>query len=395
MAKPKDIKYTSAAKNWIKNFIVEAINNRASDIHIEPKKDKLTIRMRIDGIMYIVKQLDIKLHKQITSSIKVASGLDTSNIPMPQDGNMEFSHEGSAYNVRISSFPTIYGDAIVLRLLDRGDSFRDLSELGFDKINLERVKDLISRPYGILLITGPSGSGKTVLLYSILSYLNKTTNNIITIEDPIELRLEDVRQAQVGQYRRFNFATALRSVLRQNPDIVMVGEIRDKETAEIAIQTALTGHLVFSTFHTLDVFAIVTRFIEMGIPQSVIAHTITGVISSRLVRNICQNCKIPYQLNAFESKFLNINTRQKFYKGKGCSLCLDSGYYGRTGLFEVISFDNDIKSAILENKPFSEIKNIIDSKGFKNLNEIALDKVMQGITTVEEVIRVTGSTIQN
>lgn len=386
------------AVDWLDNLLSRAIQLRASDIHIEPTREVLSIRFRIDGSLHLIENIYKGSYETIISRIKVISQLDSIEHRLPQGGHFESNYKNRLFNIRVSTFPVIYGEAVVMRILNREDVILNLKDLGFDPYQFEAVDKLIKQPYGMILITGPSGSGKTTLLYSILNVLSNATNNIITIEDPVEIQVEGMRQAQVYEYSDFNFATALRSVLRQDPDILMVGEIRDEESAQIAIQAALTGRLVLSTFHTLNVFAVISRLIEMEIPQSVIANAIMGVISTRLVRKICPTCREVYTPTEEEKIILSqeVTPNQLFYRGKGCEKCLKSGYFGRTGVFEVIPFDNEIRALILEEKPrFLEMVRLLQSKKIKALTESAMDKVYQGITTLQEVIRVTGLPTKN
>jgi len=385
-----------SVKDWLENLLLRAIENRASDIHFGLERDVLNIRFRIDGLLYLIDTLKgEENYELVISRLKVIAQIDITEHRLPQDGHFEFSHGGRLFNIRVSTFPTIYGEVVVLRILNREDILINLGELGFDKSQLETVNSLISMPYGMILITGPSNSGKTTLLYAFLNTLRKPTNNIITVEDPVELQMEGVRQTQVNEPLGFNFAKAMRSVLRQDPDIIMVGEIRDDETAQSAMQAALTGRLVFSTFHTLDVFAVVSRLIEMGIPRSVIAHAIAGVVSTRLVRKICPLCRASYELTPQERILLaeKFSPTQKFYKGRGCEKCFNSGYFGRTGIFEVVALDDDIRTVIIEKPLFSEMVTMLRKKSIKTLGASAMDKVLEGHTTLEEAIRVTGRPI--
>lgn len=386
-----DIISDVSTEGWLDNLLFKAIDLKASDVHIEIGREILNIRFRIDGLLYLMETLDRGSQQTIVSHIKIVSQLESTEYRVPQDGHFEFNYNNRVYNIRVSTFPTIYGEVIVMRILNREDILLKLGDLGFDENQLQSVDTLIHHPYGMILITGPSSSGKTTLLYSILNILNKSINNIITIEDPVELQIEGMRQTQVNEYSEFKFSTALRSVLRQDADIIMVGEIRDDETAQIAIQAALAGRLVFSTFHTLNVPGVVTRLLEMDIPASVIANAITGIISTRLVRKICPDCKAPYQLSEREQRILGeaLPEGQVFYKGVGCGKCLRSGYSGRTGVFEIIPFDEEIRFAIIEKMHLSEMFSTLEKKKIKSLRESAMEKVYQGITTVEEVIRVT------
>src|SRR3989344_3215734 len=399
MTTSQDLISTAVSEEWLNNLLSKAIEAKASDVHIEPDRDNLRIRYRVDGLLYVSETLSIERQEPIISRIKVVSNLDITEHRLPLDGHFEFRYGGLGgfriFNIRVSTFPTVYGEAVVLRILNREDSLINLDSLGFDEGQLEKVNSLITQPYGMILITGPSGSGKTTLLYSILNILNKPTANIITIEDPVELQMDGVRQTQVQDVVGLTFAKALRAVLRQDPDIVMVGEIRDSDSAQIAIQAALTGRMLFASFHTLSVFAVVARLIEMGIPRSVISNSIMGIISCRLVRKICPSCKTPYQLTPNESKLLDIQNSEEnnFYIGKGCDDCRQSGYIGRVGIYEVVPFDEDVRSAIIENEHPSKITTILKNKKEKRLEESAMEKVYQGITSSQEIIRVVGKKI--
>lgn len=383
------------SKYWIEEIVADAIDNRVSDIHLEPKKDKLNVRCRIDGMLYQVDILPVEAKEQVISRIKVLSQIDITITHSPQDGQFEFNHRNKTYNIRVSSTPTIYGEAMVMRILNRDDFLIQLCNLGFDKEQLRIVNKLIASPYGMILNTGPCGSGKTTLLYSILNTLMNINNNIITVEDPVELQIPEIRQIQVNEAIGLNFPKVMRGILRQDPNIIMVGEIRDSETAQMAIQAALTGILVFSTFHTLDVPALIIRLIEMGIPRSVIGHAIAGVISSRLIRKICPTCEKSYNLSEAEKKIISGAENKIIHltKGTGCSLCRNSGYSGRVGIFEVIYFDEEIRNHILEKDSIIGLQTIIRNKKIKSLREMALQQVIQGITTIEEVVRVVGNLI--
>ena len=385
-----EITLRAGESDWLNRLITDAIGKRASDVHIEPQREKIQVKFRIDGMLRDIEHINLDNTDSTTSRIKVLAGLDITEHRLPQDGHFEFNYDIRVYNVRVSTFPTIYGETIVMRILNRDDMLINISELGFDESQYQNVINLISQPYGMILITGPSGSGKTTLLYSILNSIKKDTNNIITIEDPVEVQMEGIRQTHVVEATGFTFARALRAVLRQDPDIIMVGEIRDSETAQISIQAALTGRLVFSTFHTLNVFGVTARLIEMGVPRSVTANSVNAVISTRLVRKICPSCKEPHTPTPQEIKFMGNSTAGTYYIGKGCNECLSTGYKGRIGIFEVVTFDDDIRSIITESPQLSEILPLIKTKGIKSLRESATDKVLQGVTSVSEAIRVTG-----
>ena len=386
--------------DWLDKIFIKAIDNHASDIHFEPERDGLNVRIRVDGLLRQIEVLDKYSQDTIISKIKVMSKIDITDHRFPQDGHFEFNYGERIYNVRVSTLPTIYGEAIVMRILNREDILMKLDFLGFSEKQLPYVNKLLFTVSGMVLITGPTGSGKTNLLYSIIHKLSTPEKNTVTLEDPIEYQMSNIRQTQINDGIGLTFAKALRSVIRQDPDIIMLGEIRDVDTALMAIQAALTGILVFCTFHTFDVPALVTRFLEFGISNSIIAQSVKGVISTRLVRKICDQCKKPYSLD--ESKTIDVYTKKimdqqqipvSLRKGKGCLKCSNTGYYGRTGIYEVIYFDDDLKTSIIEQKPASYIQNLIVSKKAMNLKESAMEKVFQGITTTEEVFRVLGSDI--
>lgn len=310
---------------------------------------------------------------------------------MPQDGYLECIYQDRTYNIRVSTLPTVYGESVVCRFHNREDVLMNLKDLGFDAEQLSTILSLITSNSGIILATGPTGSGKTNVLYSFLHAINKTDKNVLTVEDPIEYHLPNIRQTQINETIGLSFAKVMRSVVRQDPDIVMIGEIRDAETAEIAVQASLIGTLIFSTFHTFDIPALITRLTEMGISNSVIAQALKGVVSTRLLRRICTSCKIKYELSSEEKRRLGVNEAiQNFYRGKGCEACKNLGYIGRIGVYEVTAFDRDLKDCIIEKRPASYISELIKKKQNKKLRAAAIDKVQQGISTIDEVIRVLG-----
>lgn len=370
--------------NQIGQVIHEAIKSRASDIHIDPEKDNVKIRFRIDGLLTLHKVYERIYYENIISKIKVDAKMDITDNRFPQDSYLKFLYENTFYNIRVSSLPSIYGEALVLRILNKGDSQLHLDKLGLEPEQLSLLTTMISAQSGMLLITGPTGSGKTNLLYSIINTLNRPERNIITLEDPIENRIEGIRQTQINERIKFSFARALKAVVRQDPNVVMLGEIRDSDTALMAIQASLIGILILSTFHTFDVPALISRLFEMGISNSVVAQSILGVVSSRLVRKICPSCKISYETKNQQGNTVTL------YKGKGCENCRNTGYYGRQGIYEVVYFDAEIKNAIVEKKTPSEIYLLLKNKKIKSLRNVAINKIYAGITTVDEVYRVLG-----
>jgi len=393
--KPQDV------SSWFENVIISAIEKRASDIHFEPERDSFNVRFRIDGLLQQYETLTKYFQDNVISMIKVMSNMNIIERRLPQDGHFEFARMNRIHNIRVSTFPTVYGETVVLRILNREDILIDLGRLGFLPDQLEIVNKLITSSSGMILTTGPTGSGKTNLLYSIIHALNKPDKNIVTLEDPIEYQMANIRQAQISESTGLSYLIGMRSVIRQDPDVVMLGEIRDVDTAQMAVLATLTGILIFSTFHTFDVPALVTRFLEFGITHSVIAQTIKGVISTRLVRTICDSCREQYEMGIPEksdsyirSLLGNRSSPSNFQKGRGCEKCGNTGYLGRTGIFEVVYFDEEMKSSIMERELPSHISGIIRGKKIRTLRDSAMEKVFEGITTYEEVSRVLGAEME-
>jgi len=376
----------------VNTVIKQAIEDRASDIHIEPFEKDLVIRFRIDGILYNMFTPPKKYQAAIISRIKIMANLNIAENRLPQDGRIQLKVGGKDIDIRVSVFPTYYGERIVLRLLNKSDMKFDLDSLGFSKETLKVFNDLIKKTHGIILVTGPTGSGKTTTLYSVLTRLNTADVNILTVEDPIEYQLHGVGQMQVKPKIDLTFAAGLRSILRQDPDIIMVGEIRDLETAEIAIQAALTGHRVFSTIHTNDAASGITRLLDMGVEPFLIASSVNAFLAQRLVRTICPHCKQSYKPDPVVLKDLGIKPSQiqgkKLYRGKGCDKCINTGYLGRTGIYELLPVTNDIRKLIMEHTDAVQIKEKAISNGMKTLLQDGVEKALQGITTLEEVLRV-------
>lgn len=379
--------------NWISNVLNHAIRKHASDIHIDPHQQGSVIRVRIDGMLHQIGSFDTNLHASSVSQIKILSNLDIVNVFIPQDGQFEHQLDDQRHYVRVSTFPTIYGEAVVMRILNHAKSSVRIHDLGMYEQQVADLYSIIFNPFGMVLATGPTGSGKSTLLNSILAELNTEQNNIITVENPVEFRIEGVRQTQIDPIHNFGFAEALRAILRQDPDIMMIGEIRDSETAQVAVQAALAGRLLFSTFHTFDLLGIVARLIEMNIPRSVIAHILNGVISVRLVRKICNNCREPHVLTDYEKfvfrKYAIADIQ--FYHGHGCEKCSDTGYDGTVGIYEVVPFDTDLRTAVLDNVTSADFHKIIKGKKILTLFDGALIKARDGVTTTAEVIRVIGA----
>jgi len=372
--------------------IMQAIRDKASDIHVEPEEESLKVRFRIDGILHDVSLIPKHLQAAVLSRIKIMSDLNIATKRIPQDGRFRIKSEGGQIDMRVSSLPTIYGENIVMRLLDTSSILIGLEQLGFDEKNLEHFKELIVKPHGIILVTGPTGSGKTTSLYSALNTINTPDKNIITVEDPVEYQLKGVRQSQINPKAGLTFANGLRSILRQDPDVIMVGEIRDLETAEIAIQAALTGHLVFSTLHTNDAPSSLTRLTDMGVEPFLISSSVIGIIAQRLVRTICSSCKESYVPSNEVLKDLTValpDTNLKFYRGRGCKACKTTGYKGRMGIFEMLVLNDKIRDMILAKTSSTQIKHAAQEAGMRTLREDGVAKVLAGITTIDEVVRVT------
>ncbi|OHB21882.1 MAG: hypothetical protein A2939_01270 [Parcubacteria group bacterium RIFCSPLOWO2_01_FULL_48_18] len=381
---------------FVDEILRRAKKMRASDVHIEPtEKNQLLIRFRIDGILNEETFDQIFESEKLIIRIKVLSRLDITVREIPQEGHFVFYDKDDAgheqeMDVRVSIFPTIYGEAIVLRLLNRSDAFINIQELGFSPSALEAAKRLTHRFYGMVLVTGPVNSGKTTTLYSILQELNTGRRNIVTLEDPVEYHMPKMRQSQIFPARGFDFATGLRSILRQDPDIIMLGEIRDSDTAEIAIRASLTGRLVLSTLHTNSTIGTLARLIDMGIEHWLVAYALNGIIAQRLVGKVCIYCRIPYQPTAEVLRALNAEFTEgdKFFQGSGCDKCRGTGFHGRIGLFEVLELDEEIRNLVLERAPSSAIRAKAFQKGMQFLKDDGIIKAKKGLTTLEEVLRV-------
>ena len=377
-------------------LIVQGVKDRASDIHIEPNERGLLIRFRIDGMLHDNRILPNKIKAAIISRVKILAKMDIAERRLPQDGRFQVKFGSREVDLRVSTIPTVFGEKVVLRILDKSKGLIELKNLGFLAEQLDQFKSIILKSYGIILLTGPTGSGKTTTLYAALNKVNSNEKNIITVEDPVEYKLNRVNQIQILPKIDLTFANALRSILRQDPDVIMVGEIRDSETAQIAVQAALTGHLVFSTLHTNDAASALTRLLDMGIEPFLISSSVIGVIAQRLVRVICEKCKeeyVPTEDILYGLKIkdrLNNESKIKLYRGKGCSFCKNTGYYGRTSIYELIVLDEEIRSLIVTKASSNVINNLAIKNGMKTLKDSGMEKVLQGITTIEEVLRVAG-----
>ena len=369
-------------------IIMQAVKDRASDIHIEPEEDKVRIRYRIDGILHEVQNIPKHLQSALASRVKVMAEMDIAEMRKPQDGRIQLKMESKNLDLRVSSFPTIQGENLVLRILDKSSVLLGLAELGFSNKDLKNFDKVIRQPNGIILVTGPTGSGKTTTLYAALSTINSMEKNIITIEDPVEYEIPLIRQTQVNSKAGLTFANGLRSILRQDPDIVMVGEIRDKETAEIAIRASLTGHLVFSTLHTNDAASALTRLLNMGIEPFLVSSSVVAILAQRLVRMICPKCKEKYIPPQEVLKDLRLTPKVGFYRGKGCMKCKNTGFVGRIGIYELLVINEEIKNMITAKKSANDIKKMAISLGMSTLFDDGLGKLKSGTTTVEEMLRV-------
>ena len=374
-------------------IIAKALRDGASDVHIEPSSHHLRIRYRINGVLIEEEMAPPKrLQPAVITRIKILANMDIAEKRIPQDGRFHVRLHGMEVDIRVSTLPTYHGEKVVLRLLETNRDELRLEVIGFPSVELVEFRQLIRRPNGILLVTGPTGSGKTTTLYSALSEINTPEKNIVTIEDPIEYQLEMVNQVQTNPKAGLTFASSLRSILRQDPDIIMVGEIRDVETARMAVQASLTGHLVFSTLHTTDAVGAVVRLVDMGIPPYLIANSVMGVLAQRLVRTICDNCRISYEPDPeMLRQFAEVEAFRgfQFTKGKGCTECMNTGYRKQTGLFELLMITRQIRDLINEGAESTSIIEAARGRGLRLLREDGLDKVLRGITTLEEVVRVT------
>jgi general secretion pathway protein E len=380
--------------NAVEYLLHYAYSSKASDIHIEPKRDFSLIRFRIDGILHNIHNIPKAVHAPIISRIKMLARMDITEKRRPQDGRIKTAHEGKEVELRISSIPVAFGEKVVMRIFDPVILMQNVEELGILDKDMKQVKSFIANTNGIILVTGPTGSGKTTTLYSLLKVLSTSEVNVSTIEDPIEMVYEGFNQTAVHPQIDFTFANCLKMLLRQDPDIIMVGEIRDLETAENAIQAALTGHLVLSTLHTNDAPSAITRLIDLGVEPFLINATLLGVIAQRLVRKVCPHCKEEYNLTKDECYILKVDYEKvKNYKvslGRGCDICRGTGYLGRTGIFEVMEMTEKVIEEVHEKASPLSIKKISIGQGMNTLRENAIKKLLKGVTTVDEVIRVTG-----
>jgi len=375
--------------NWL---LHRALEERASDVHIEPQDRDLVVRFRIDGLLQEIQRLPKWTQGAIVSRIKVLSNLDIAEKRMPQDGRLMVEIRGQRVDMRVSTLPITNGEKVVIRIVDQKRNAIGLAEIGFHTDDLMRLKRYLERPQGILLVTGPTGSGKSTLLYSALRYIQHETKNIVTVEDPVEYQMAGINQVQVDEKAKKTFPNALRAILRQDPDVIMIGEIRDKETAQIAFRASVTGHLVLTTVHTNDAASAVTRLIDLGLEPFMVASSLLGVVSMRLVRTLCPRCTEPYEAPASNLNRLGATLAEggavTLNRGRGCAHCHETGYLGRTGIFETLEVNENIRGLIVANSPDSAIRQAAIEGGMRSIGEDGLRKVMNGLTTLEEITRV-------
>jgi general secretion pathway protein E len=387
----RDMAFEAPVVRLVNLLIEEAVRSEASDIHIEPFEDSLRVRYRIDGILYDQESPPRRLQAALTSRIKIMAEMNIAERRLPQDGRIRVTLSGRRTDIRVSTVPTVHGESIVMRLLDRSSVFLPFDRLGFEAATAAAFDRLIRRPHGILLVTGPTGSGKTTTLYAALDKINGPDKKIITVEDPVEYQLKGVNQIPVRAKIGLSFASGLRHIVRQDPDVIMVGEIRDLETAEIAIQSSLTGHLVFSTLHTNDAPGAVTRLEDMGAEPYLVSSVLDGVLAQRLVRRVCPQCRIPHVPDAADLLAIGITEAAgvSLFRGAGCEACRGTGYRGRTGIYELLVVTEELRSLILRKAPTGEIRRLAHAQGMINLREDGWVKARKGITTVDEILRVT------
>ncbi|MFM7056387.1 MAG: GspE/PulE family protein [Planctomycetota bacterium] len=393
LASEEEMSDSQPIKKLLNMVMLLAIRDQASDIHFEPFEDEFKIRVKADGVLYEMVPPPRHLANAIVSRIKVMSNLDIAERRLPQDGRIELNVGGNNVDLRVSVLPTLFGEAVVMRVLDRTVVALDLNKIGMDPVTLNKFRGLLRRPNGIILVTGPTGSGKTTTLYSALNELNDTETKIITSEDPIEYDIEGIIQVPVNPDVGVTFANVLRAILRHDPDKILVGEIRDYETAEIAVQSSLTGHLVFSTLHTNDAPSAITRLRDMGVPAFLITATVEGILAQRLVRRICSECRTQFQPSdelLMELQLpLNTARKYKFYYGKGCARCNNSGYKGRIGIYELMMMSDELRDGVAAEASGDDLRNIARQQGMTTLRESGLKLIFDGLTTIDEVVRET------
>jgi type IV pilus assembly protein PilB len=370
-------------------FLRQGIDAKASDILIEPYEKSVRVRLRIDGVLKEIESPPKSLHPSVVSRVKVMSGLDIAEHRLPQDGRFKIKIDNKEVDFRVSILPSSFGEKVALRILDQSTATLDIDRLGFDKYSLGALKKSALKPHGMILTCGPTGSGKTTTLYSVLKFVASPEKNIITVEDPVEYQLRGINQVTVNLDIGLTFASCLRSILRQDPDIIMVGEIRDFETVDIAIKAALTGHLVLSTLHTTTAAGSIVRLVDMGVEPFLIASSVIAVMSQRLLRKLCERCKTPDSIKSEFAAKLGVKEGTHIFSAKGCKACFNTGYAGRVGITEILVLTTKVKDLILAHQPEAAVKNIARSEGMRTLREVGIEKIAEGVTTVEEVLRIT------
>jgi type IV pilus assembly protein PilB len=384
---------SNPVKKLINLVLLQAIKDKASDIHFEPFEDEFKMRYRIDGVLYEMMPPPTQIAAALSSRIKVMANLDIAERRMPQDGRIELNVNNQPIDLRVSVLPTMFGESVVMRVLDRGNVNLDLDKLGMREEDLSQVRALIKRPNGVVIVTGPTGSGKTTTLYSALRELNDVSTKLITAEDPVEYDIDGIIQCQIKPDIELTFARILRAMLRQDPDVILVGEIRDQETAKIAVEASLTGHLVFSTLHTNDAPSSIARLLDLGLEPFLVTAAMEGVVAQRLVRRICNNCKAVYE--PAEEQLMELGLRlddvqgRIFYYGKGCEACNNTGYKGRQGLYEIMTLDDPMRDMIVQHASTQQIRLECKKRGMRTLRESGLMAIYDGVTTIEEVVRET------
>ncbi len=376
----------------VNSLLFRAVKDRASDIHVEPYEKEVAVRFRIDGNLYDIMKIPKRLQNSVGSRIKLLGALNIAEKRLPQDGRIRIKIAGKDIDLRLSTVPTAHGERLVMRLLDKSSVVLELSALGFDPVMMKTMEELITKPFGIILVTGPTGSGKTTTLYACLSQINREDINIITVEDPIEYQLSGIGQIQVNEKVGLTFANGLRSILRQDPDVILIGEIRDRETAEIAVQASLTGHLVLSSIHTNDACSSISRLVDMGVEPFLVSTSLIGIVAQRLVRRVCQTCRQPHQATADQLSRLGIDkipSQATVYKAVGCAACFHTGYSGRIGIYELLPIDEELRSIILKTPDAVNLRQAAIARGFKPMRYDGLRKILQGQTTIEEVLSTT------
>lgn len=376
----------------VNSILFRSVKERASDIHVEPYEKEVAVRFRIDGDLYDILKIPKRIQNSVSSRIKLIGGLNIAEKRLPQDGRIRIKIAGKDIDLRLSTVPTAHGERIVLRLLDKSTNLLNLQALGFEGRMLKQIHDVIVKPYGIVLVTGPTGSGKTTTLYASLSEINREDINIITVEDPIEYQIAGIGQIQTNEKIGLTFANGLRSILRQDPDVILIGEIRDRETAEIAVQASLTGHLVLSSIHTNDATSCVARLVDMGVEPFLVASSLVGILAQRLVRRLCSECKEPHEPTEEELMRIGLTRLPQgstLFRAKGCDQCHRTGYTGRMGIFEFLTIDENMRSVILKHSDAVSIKRAAIQQGFQPMRMDGIRKILQGLTTIEEVLATT------